>query len=188
MISKFAMKFLNFLIEKSDMNIESEQTEIYMYGLECILNTGITVFVLMIWGIITNTVLETICWIVMFTSLRHHSGGLHAPTQSACIISSCILGASNWMILKVFSYRMINISFICIFCIGVCFLYAPTDTTKFELTEMMQKKEKYCSLLVLGIGFLIAFILKNSISISIVYSSFCVCILVIAKIIGRRRK
>ena len=74
----------------------------------------------------------------------------------------------------------------CLFCILVCMLFAPTDTSKYELTKSMRKKEKLYSVSVLMIGFVIAFILKNEISISIIYSDVCVCILLLIKVIIRK--
>lgn len=149
MITTLSKRIVNLLISVSNTNPESEKVEIYVYGLECLLNTGITIFILFIWSLITNTLLETSCWLITFSILRHHSGGLHAPTQFSCITSSCLLGISNWLILKLVSYQLISASFICVFCIVICTLYAPTDTSKYELTIYIRKKEKICSLLIL---------------------------------------
>ena len=178
----------NLLITASGTEPDADQLEVYVYGLECLLNTGATIFILFVWGLITNTFLETSCWIITFSILRHHSGGLHAPTQFSCITSSCLLGISNCVILKFISYQTVSTCFIGMFCITICVLYAPADTSKYELSEVVRWKEKFSSLLILTIGFLVAFILKNSISISIVYSNFCTCILILIKVFIRKVK
>ena len=69
-----------------------------------------------------------------------------------------------------------------------CFLYAPTDTSKYDLTDSMRKKEKFCSVSILIIGFVVALILKNEISISILYSDVCVCTLLLMKVIIQKVK
>ncbi|MBD5545221.1 MAG: accessory gene regulator B family protein [Lachnospiraceae bacterium] len=186
MISMISKKIVQYLITASAIETESDQVEVYIYGLECFLNTGITVFILFIWGFLTNTLVETCCWIVAFSILRHHSGGLHAPTQISCIASSCLLGISNWLAMKFISYQTNSAWFTCILCIAIFFLCAPTDTSKYQLTESMRKKEKLYSISILIIGFFIALILKNRISISILYSNVCVCILLLIKVILRK--
>ena len=188
MITTLSKKIVYFLVSASNNNIESSQVEVYIYGLECLLNTGSTILILFVWGLLTNTFLETFCWISAFSILRHHAGGLHAPTQLSCIVSSCLLGISNWLIQNYTSYHVTGAFIACLFCILVCMLFAPTDTSKYELTESMRKKENLYSVSVLMIGFVIAFILKNEISISILYSDVCVCVLLLIKVIIRKLK
>ena len=188
MITTLSKKISHLLISASNTEPESDQIEVYIYGLECCLNTGFTILILSAWGLFTNTLVETCCWIAAFSILRHHSGGLHAPTQFSCIISSCLLGFTNWLVIEFISYKTIFACFLCVVCIVICFLYAPTDTPKYKLTKSMRKKEKIYSTSILIIGFIIALILKNKISISILYSDVCVCILVLTKVIIRKVK
>lgn len=188
MITTLSKKFAHFLISVSNTKPETDLIEVYIYGLECFLNTSITVLILFICGLLTNTLLETFFWIVGFSILRHHSGGLHAPTQFSCIITSCLLGISNCLVTEFISYQAIHACVICTFCIMICILYAPTDTSKYELTESKRTKEKLYSVSILIIEFAIAFILKNKISISLLYSNVCVCILLLTKVIIRKVK
>lgn len=182
MISTISKKIVQMLIASSNIEPELGQEDEYIYGLECFFNTAITLFMLFVWGLLTNTLLETCCWIVAFSTLRHHSGGLHAPTQLSCITSSCLLGISNWLVINLISYQIEDACIVCILCITICFLYAPTDTSKYQLTESMQKREKFYSISILILSFVIALMFKNSISISILYSNVCVCILLLIKI------
>lgn len=183
MITTLSNKIVRLLTSSSNTDPDPEQIKVYIYGLECFLNTGFTVLILFVWGLFTNTLLETCSWITAFSILRHHSGGLHAPTQFSCIASSCLLGISNWLVIEFISYQTIHAWFLCIFCIAICIRYAPIDTSKYELTESIRKKEKLYSVSILIIGFIIALILKNKISMSILYSNICVCILLLIKLI-----
>ena len=188
MLSALARKISLLLIAASHMEPDEDQMEVYVYGWECILNTGITVFILLIWGLITHALFETCIWIAAFSALRKHSGGFHAPTQLSCITTSCLLGMSDRIIIEFVPYRTITAFFALIFCMGVCILFAPTDTSKYELTEAIKKKEKLLSLLIIAIGFLIAILLKNSIGISILYAHVCTCVLLLIKIAGGKLK
>lgn len=188
MITILSKKIAYYLVSASNTEPESDQIDVYIYGLECFLNTGFTILILVIWGLLTNTLLESCCWIAAFSILRHHSGGLHAPTHFSCILSSCLLGISNWLIIKNITYNLTILVIGYLFCIIVCILYAPTDSSKYELTRSMRKKEKIFSLSILIIGFIASLIFKNEISISILYSNICVCILLLIRIFIRKVK
>ena len=177
MISFLSKKITYFLIHTSNISPDSDQIEVYIYGLECFLNTGFTICILFIWGLFTNTIPETICWIIAFSVLRHHVGGLHAHTQLSCILSSCLLGISNWIVIEYIPYQSTIALLVCAICIVTFMLYAPLDTPKYKLTHSMEKKEKLYSILIILIELLICFALKNKLSVSILYSDMCVYIL-----------
>ena len=147
MISFLSKKITYFIISTSNTSPDSDQIKVYIYGLECFLNTGFTICILFIWGLFTNTIPETICWIVAFSVLRHHVGGLHAHTQLSCILSSCLMGISNWMVIAYIPYQSTIALLICAICIVTFMLYAPLDTPKYKLTHSMAKKEKLYSCL-----------------------------------------
>ena len=50
MITKWATSIANKLAELSGEDVSADQLEIYIYGLECFLNTGFTICILFIWG------------------------------------------------------------------------------------------------------------------------------------------
>ena len=59
MITKWAIYIVNQLIKVSRKKINSEQLDIYIYGLECFLNTFITITLLTIWGIFSHSLSST---------------------------------------------------------------------------------------------------------------------------------
>ena len=71
MITTLSKKIAYFLVSASNTEPESDQIEVYIYGLECFLNTVFTILILFVWGLLTNTLLETSCWIAAFSG----SGG-----------------------------------------------------------------------------------------------------------------
>jgi hypothetical protein len=42
MITKCSVKFINWIISAAHINTDDAQVEVYVYGLECFLNTAIT--------------------------------------------------------------------------------------------------------------------------------------------------
>ena len=103
MIQKLSRKVVTTLVTASHQTIDDEQQEVYLYGMECFLNTGITVCLLFIWGVFLDTLLETIIWIISFSLLRKYSGGYHAHSQLSCIVSSTLIGISNTFALNYFT-------------------------------------------------------------------------------------
>lgn len=181
MINTLSTKIVLILAAHSHLSPAPDEIEVYIYGMECFLNTAITILILFIWGILTNTLLETCSWIIAFSILRHHVGGLHAPTQFACITSSCLLGISNYLVINLFSYQKFLICILYTIFFAICILFAPGDTSKYKLTQKILKKEKAYSVAIVLIEFVISLFLRNKISVSITYSVIYVCILLLLK-------
>lgn len=100
MITKWATSIANKLAELSGEDVSADQLEIYIYGLECFLNTFITIVLLFVWGVLTHTLGYTLIWVITFSLLRHYTGGAHAPTQLTCILGSFFLGClDKWAII-----------------------------------------------------------------------------------------
>ena len=95
MITKGAIDIVNKLIRISGEDIDQDQQDVYIYGLECFLNTFITIILLMLWGLLSHTLGCTMIWVIVFSLLRHFMGGAHAPTQLICILGSFALGCFN---------------------------------------------------------------------------------------------
>ena len=55
MIMKWATSIANKLAELSGEDVSADQLEIYIYGLECFLNTFITIVLLFVWGVLSHT-------------------------------------------------------------------------------------------------------------------------------------
>ncbi len=88
MITKWATSIANKSAELSGEDVSADQLEIYIYGLECFLNTFITIVLLFVWGVLSHTLGYTLIWVITFSLLRHYTGGAHAPTQLTCILGS----------------------------------------------------------------------------------------------------
>lgn len=105
MIKKYSKRIANLLINYSGTPSKEQNIEIYIYGLECFFNTLIPLILLVTWGICSKTLIETFCWISSFCIFHHYAGGFHAPTQLSCILSSTMLGISNYFICESFVYH-----------------------------------------------------------------------------------
>lgn len=179
MITRCSKRIINYLISHAELVHDEEQIEVYVYGLECFLNTAITILLLSVWGIITNSFLETLFWLTAFSLFRHHAGGLHAPNQITCIIISSLLGMSDCFVINKIELNSIQLCAVYLSCIGICILLAPIESSKFELTKKQKKTQKIISITILIAGYLLALILHNHITASITYAFFCSVILIL---------
>ncbi len=66
MITKWATSIANKLAELSGEDVSADQLEIYIYGLECFLNTFITIVLLFVWGVLSHTLGYTLIWVITF--------------------------------------------------------------------------------------------------------------------------
>ncbi len=142
MITRYANIITDILISRSGIDFDEDQREIYIYGLECIMNTGITILILAIWGGLTGSITETLVWIIAFSTLRHHTGGYHASTHSTCILSSTLLGISNLFVIRYKHFLNQSLEYIYLFCFLVCILCVPQKNTKLTLTPIQKIYQK----------------------------------------------
>ena len=162
MITKWAIYIVNQLIKVSRKKINSEQLDIYIYGLECFLNTFITITLLTIWGIFSHSLSSTLLWVLTFSLLRHFIGGVHAPTQLTCILASFFLGCINkWST-----------------------VFITQNTCLYVLSSTQKKLHKIISILIIFTGLLIFYKIGHSnLTATIFYSFLCAIILMLIETI-----
>ena len=73
--------------EQLDKNNTDDQDifDIYIYGTECILNSSITIFFIIIASFFMHQFPQILIWLGAFVLLRNHFGGYHAPNHFLCI-------------------------------------------------------------------------------------------------------
>lgn len=179
MIQKLSRKVVTTLVTASHQTIDDEQQEVYLYGMECFLNTGITVFLLFIWGVFLDTLLETIIWIISFSLLRKYSGGYHAHSQLSCIVSSTLLGISNTFALNFFNPDFCLLFPIFVLAIFVFIFLVPIISPTKPLSPLLAYRNKKIALFLIILYFFLSLILPPSIGITITHATITTCILVI---------
>lgn len=88
MIEKKAEYFTEKLVSKA--LIKNEDKEVYQYGIEVLISTAINIILLLVIGIITKTVLLSICHFLILATIRTLTGGYHASTYLKCEIVGCV--------------------------------------------------------------------------------------------------
>lgn len=117
-----AEKFANWIIQNGGAE---DDREVYVYGVECFLNTVLTFGIIIVVGILLNRIDITLIWLIFFVPLRHSSGGMHASNHINCLITSLSIGI-GCMLLNPFLLSTIWIVVIgLIGSIIIIFSYAP---------------------------------------------------------------
>lgn len=178
MITHWAVFIANKLTEISGEDVSNDQLSIYVYGLECFLNTFITIVLLVFWGFLSHTLFYTVIWVISFSLLRHYTGGAHAPTQLTCILGSVLLGCLNhWAIIYLKQTPIVYLLLI-----FMCILFAPTSSDKILLTSKQKFIHKLISVIIISIGLLLYFKIGiNKLTATFFYSFCCVVFLMLLK-------
>ncbi len=137
MFNLIAKKVTCRLVATNTIKIEDE--EIYIYGLEQFLERLLEWLMIILMGLMVNKVLQTIIFLISFTSLRKYAGGYHAKTKMRCyILTVCV----NIIVLCIMKYIKVNIwmciSTLVVSCV-VIFWLAPigAENKPLEQDEIM---------------------------------------------------
>lgn len=183
MLNSFSKYIVKLLSSIGNMSIDDETYEVYVYGIECILNNGLIILILGIVSYLTDSIIYTFIWLCSFVILRHNAGGYHASTHMGCVASSSVIGISNIYIVKVFCPLAKYAILAFIFSFVVSLFLAPIQTTKQILSKKQRILYKIKALAIIVIGYSVSIITPPPITVSIAYA-FLICsiLMIIAKI------
>lgn len=185
MLHKLSIALTNNLIKTSHLRIDADQQEVYIYGLECLLNSSITITILFLWGASTHSLLITVVWLIAFTLLRHYAGGYHAPTNFACISSTVLLGSSTY----IFTYIPIKHYTVLYFImILLCLLFAPAKEHRGKYLLRHDGYYKSLCICILLFGYFLHYFLPIEISLAYTYAFICCLILMLIDMIKNAKK
>ena len=88
MIEKMALKIVNQM-EKQKI-ISKSNCEYYEYALIAMVENAITVGTMLLLGMLFGKILQTICFLLFFLSLRKRTGGFHADKFWQCYLGTVI--------------------------------------------------------------------------------------------------
>lgn len=85
-----------FLLQKGV--IDSEDTDIYQYGFEILMDSVLETLFLLIFGIVFGKLIETVVFVLSFAMLRRYTGGYHTSTKTRCVFMTVGVYAVNLVI------------------------------------------------------------------------------------------
>lgn len=168
MIDKFC-RYLTNKIRKQMPEIDDEQAEIILYGIQLIVGEIPKIFLMFGLGIILGLWWQTLLAFFLILPYKVCSGGFHLKTHLGCFLCTNIVYCGNAYISTIWNFpneiaKYIAIAAIWIFGIIMVSIYAPADTENLPiLTKKERKTKKILSYIFLSINMLVALFIQNTI-------------------------
>ena len=142
---------------------DQDMIDIYIYGTECILNSSITIFFIIIASFFMHQFPQILIWLGAFVLLRNHFGGYHAPNHFLCITIYSLLGITA-MLFHHFPIYSDHLFVLILYIISVLYtvFLVPVNNPKKHLSDHRKHIEKLKSIIILLIEFTICFFLATS--------------------------
>ena len=168
MIDKFC-RYLTSKIRKQMPEVDDEQAEVILYGIQLIVGEIPKIFLMFGLGIILGLWWQTLLAFFLILPYKVCSGGFHLKTHLGCFLCTNIVYCGNAYISTIWNFpseivKYITIVAIWIFGIIMVSIYAPADTENLPiLTKKERKTKKILSYIFLSINMLVALFVPNTI-------------------------
>lgn len=162
MLDCFVDRILIHLV--SEKYIDKADSDIYRFGLECLLLKLIHYFSYLMIGLLLRSLSSLLISICLFVPLRRKAGGYHSKTRIGCYIFSCsivfLICISNKLQFSLWFY----ISGVVVSDIVIC-LWAPVDNENRSLYSEEAKKFRKQAIIILLFSniFLFCVFIQNAI-------------------------
>lgn len=172
---RYIAENITYILIKHNI-VDTENREVYCYGLETILlNISLVVFFSLI-SILLNELIFLLGFILFFIPVRIFAGGFHAEKSSVCFVLSLLLFTLS---LQFFKYQpnIHNNILAVLFCLISAILIlilAPFKNKNHTLSEQQYKRNKIILSIIMALDF-VAFYILISFDLSLA-SSEMICI------------
>ena len=147
MIHRLSLEIADFLFYRKIITIE--KYDVYTYGLEIILSSVLGALLIILCGILTNSLIHALLFYGLFVVIRMHTGGYHADSHIACKITLCgsFLITDYIFILTLAHHELtIFLAIILINLASVIFI-APVECVKKPLSNYIKRKNRIISII-----------------------------------------
>lgn len=165
MIDKFC-KYLTNKIKKEMPDLDDEQAEVIMYGIQLIIGEIPKVFSVFIIGAICGLWWQTLVAFWILLPYKYASGGFHLKSHIGCFIGTNLIYCGNAYLSTIVNLniyaKIILIALNLIIGIIMITRYAPADTINLPiLTKKERKMKRILSYIFLIINMVIAIVVPN---------------------------
>ncbi|WP_369682941.1 accessory gene regulator ArgB-like protein [Ruminococcus flavefaciens] len=145
MIHRLSLELADYLFYKKIITME--KYEVYSYGLEMLISAVIGALLILACGILTNSLVRSIIFYVLFVFIRMYTGGYHADSHLVCkatLLCSFILTNIAYLMLRD-RCEMMFLVVIGILNFIIVLLLSPVECAKKPLSEYVRKRNKVIS-------------------------------------------
>lgn len=154
MINNLSEKITGYLIKRK--TIESDDYELYHYGLFVLLSEVFLLSFCLITGLVFKAVLPSILFYVTFFAIHRFAGGVHVKTETHCLALTLTAFALSIASFKLWSFIdggiLITLYTVCSV---ISILLSPADTPQKPLSNKERVKFKKITALIASIGLLL---------------------------------
>lgn len=167
MIDKFC-EYLTNKIRKTMPDMDDEQAEVIMYGIQLIIGEIPKVFSVFIVGALLGLWWQTLLSFWILLPYKYASGGFHLKSHIGCFLGTNLIYCGNAYISTIINLdvyaKIILIVLNLIIGIIMVSIYAPADTINLPiLTKKERNLKKTLSYIFLTINMLVALLIPNEI-------------------------
>lgn len=146
-----------------ELELDSERKEVIAYGIFMLLQTILSIFLILIFGLIFGVWIEALIVSLAASILRKYSGGVHASSPGVCATVGTIVVILIALIISIFIAPIINL-FLVIFLGAITLAYSyyliyklvPVDSAAKPIkTQKKKERMKKGSILILDVYMLI---------------------------------
>lgn len=188
MLHSLAERMAVFLFDKND----EYPLEIYTYGMELILSSIAETFILIVLGVVFSRFLETLIFIISFSSIRFFTGGYHAQSYLKCAVVTVIV-----YLLVIISYDLFKevyfrfqigvIAFVFLLSFVFIYIFAPIENANKTIENKQKTKKVAFIILLLEYVLIVTGLLANfSFLLVVLPTVLSVDVLMILEIIRKR--
>jgi len=85
-----AKKIAEYLVKRGEISNNDYEVEYYRYGIEVALSSLLNLAIIIIIGIISMHIIESLIFLIVFIFVRQVTGGYHADTYFKCNLYLCL--------------------------------------------------------------------------------------------------
>ena len=168
--------------------IDQDEYDIYVYGSELVISFLISLTLIFIIGLITNTLSQAIAFLTVFISLRRFTGGYHALTHFKCkiimvTIYITVIVLANNVNLSMFYFPIAWV----IGTVLILFL-CPIENENKPILKQDKKRHRICALILYFIIMTIGLMVFNCCTVlgnTVFFSSVSVNVLMVIPLLKK---
>lgn len=184
MIERFSTIILDYLLKSEVIKNTQEVKDYYQYGIEITVSSLLNVILILLIGLVSGNLIESIIFLLCFIPLRQFTGGYHAKSYFLCNLTfsvsfSIILIVYNLMKEYVTSY--FGILIVLVSCI-IFFSECPIENKNKPIPAKKKKLHKLLSVVfgaVYGSAAIALISLSHRIGVIIIYTLVLITFLII---------
>lgn len=149
MIERISKRILHCLLQTEVIKDTQEVKDYYQYGIEITISSMLNVILILLIGIVFNSLVESIAFLLCFIPLRQFTGGYHAKSYFLCNLTFSVsfsIALLVYYLTKEYITTYVGILIVMITCV-IFFSECPIENKNKPLSPNKKKVHKALSII-----------------------------------------